>query len=100
VVAAPATLSGRTLMVSPGYSRLTALRALQITRWRQSSVTVRLSPVPEFSVGFSPLNLVRRQSKSEKGNPINESQCQNQNPPVPKSSAYDNGFCNILTQKD
>jgi hypothetical protein len=45
--------------------------------------------VPEFSVGFSPLNLARRQSKSEKGNPINESQCQNQNPPVPKSSAYD-----------
>jgi hypothetical protein len=53
-------------------------------------VTVSLSPVPEFSVGFLPLNLARRQSKSEKGNPINESQCQNQNPRVPKSSAYDN----------
>jgi hypothetical protein len=51
-----------------------------------------LSPVPEFGVGFSLLNLARRQPKSEKGNSINESQCQNQNPPVPKSSAYDMGF--------
>jgi hypothetical protein len=50
----------------------------------------QLEPSARIQCCFFASELARRQSKSEKGNPINESQCQNQNPPVSKSSAYDN----------
>jgi hypothetical protein len=50
---------------------------------------VGLRPVPKFSLGFFAPEFGSRVAKSEKGNPINESRCQNQITPVPKSSAYD-----------
>jgi hypothetical protein len=50
---------------------------------------LHFKPVPNFSLGFSAAGSSPRTTEPKKGNLINESQCQNQNAPVPKSSAYD-----------
>jgi hypothetical protein len=56
--------------------------------------------VPNFSRVFFAVGSSPHTTEPEKGNPIKESQCQNQNAPVPKSSAYDSNAAHFRCSSD